>query len=314
VIDDTEDGSKGSALMHSKFILIDCRDVVTGSANFTLSDVHGDMSDGDTRGNANSLIGFWDEPKVAQIFAEEFAVMWGDGPGGKKDSLFGVNKPHRGARRVALANGDFANIQFSPTSRRLGYEHSSAGLIERTLKMASKSVHAALFVFSDQRLSNQINERYTIHPQMDVSALVENRFAFQWYSELLDMLGVEMLSDKCRRQEGNSPWARPIYAGGIAGLASGDMLHHKFAVVDQYYTIFGSHNWTSSANDSNDETLVVLESFQTGQEFSQEFSRLQGNGRFGLPKWAQDRIEERRRECSGRYLPGFDFGDFDRLF
>ena len=42
LIDDTEDGSRGSGLMHHKFIVIDGDQVLTGSANATSSGLHGD--------------------------------------------------------------------------------------------------------------------------------------------------------------------------------------------------------------------------------------------------------------------------------
>ncbi|MGD1851501.1 MAG: phospholipase D-like domain-containing protein, partial [Cyanophyceae cyanobacterium] len=56
VIDDRADGSKGSGLMHHKFVVIDSKRVVTGSANFTPSDTFGDMGRSPTRGNPNHLI------------------------------------------------------------------------------------------------------------------------------------------------------------------------------------------------------------------------------------------------------------------
>jgi phosphatidylserine/phosphatidylglycerophosphate/cardiolipin synthase-like enzyme len=309
VIDDTEDGSKGSDLMHHKFMVIDGRHVLTGSTNYTLSDVHGDMGSLETRGNANNLVVFSDEPEVVKLFRDEFTFLWGDGPGGRKDSFFGQKKPYRPARRIALSNGDFANIQFSPTSKNFGYEGSSGGLISRTLAMMNKTLDAALFVFSDQKLSTELAGKY-LFGQQSIRALVENRFAFQWYSELLDMLGVEMLSDKCETQRGNQPWARPIQDGGTPGLANGDMLHHKFGVVDNYYTIFGSHNWTDAANYGNDEALVVLESFETGNAFSNEFARLYKNSELGVPDWVTKKIEKQQHDCASKKF----FGGFDTLF
>lgn len=42
LIDDTEDGSSGSGLMHHKFLVIDQTIVITGSANLISSGLHGD--------------------------------------------------------------------------------------------------------------------------------------------------------------------------------------------------------------------------------------------------------------------------------
>ena len=92
VIDDTEDGSKGSGLMHHKFVVVDNHTVIVTSANFTTSDVHGDILNPQTRGNANNLLNI-ESTEAAKIFTEEFNFMWGDGPRGQFDSRFGINKP-----------------------------------------------------------------------------------------------------------------------------------------------------------------------------------------------------------------------------
>lgn len=83
IIDDTEDGSKGSGLMHHKFVIIDQKKVVTGSANFTLSGIHGDFDNQETRGNTNHLIVF-NSQEMAKIFTQEFNYLWGDGVGKKE--------------------------------------------------------------------------------------------------------------------------------------------------------------------------------------------------------------------------------------
>lgn len=56
--------------------MIDNRQVIATTANFTLSDIHGDLGRPDTRGNANSLLVI-DSPAVARLFTEEFNIMWG---------------------------------------------------------------------------------------------------------------------------------------------------------------------------------------------------------------------------------------------
>ena len=56
LLDDTADGSRGSGLMHHKFMVVDQKTVITGSANFTSSGIHGDADAASTRGNANHLL------------------------------------------------------------------------------------------------------------------------------------------------------------------------------------------------------------------------------------------------------------------
>ena len=107
VIDDTADGSKGSGLMHHKFVVIDGKTVIVTSANFTTSDIHGDFKTAASRGNANNLLKI-DSPKLAQLFTQEFNIMWGDGPGGKPDSKFGIKKPLRQVQKVRVGDATVA--------------------------------------------------------------------------------------------------------------------------------------------------------------------------------------------------------------
>ena len=91
LIDDTEDGSSGSGLMHHKFLVIDQMTVITGSANLTSSGLHGDAGRPSSRGNVNHLLQI-NSPELALVFRQEFVQMWGDGPGGRRDSRFGLQK------------------------------------------------------------------------------------------------------------------------------------------------------------------------------------------------------------------------------
>jgi phosphatidylserine/phosphatidylglycerophosphate/cardiolipin synthase-like enzyme len=59
-------------------------------------------------------------------------------------------------------------------------------------------------------------------------------------------------------------YGNPIQQQGIGTprLAQGDKLHHKFDVIDNKTVITGSFNWSPSAAQTNDETLVVIHSPQ----------------------------------------------------
>jgi phosphatidylserine/phosphatidylglycerophosphate/cardiolipin synthase-like enzyme len=56
ILDDTADGSRGSGLMHHKFMVVDRQRVLVTSANWTMSDVYGDLSNPDSEGNQNNLV------------------------------------------------------------------------------------------------------------------------------------------------------------------------------------------------------------------------------------------------------------------
>ncbi|MEH2092885.1 DUF655 domain-containing protein [Nostoc sp.] len=291
-IDDRADGSAGSSLMHHKFVIVDNRIVIITSANFTLSDTYGDFTNPNTLGNANNLLQI-DSPELASLFTEEFNILWGDGPGGKPDSRFGLEKPMRSPKQITLGNTQIT-VQFSPTSPTQSWSNSSNGLIGKTLNSATKSVDMALFVLSDQRLANILENRH--QQSVQIRALIEPQFAYRPYSEALDMMGVA-LSNKCKYEIDNHPWQNPITTVGVPLLPKGDLLHHKFGVIDSQTVITGSHNWSDAANNGNDETLVVIQNPIVAAHYVREFARLYGKVKPGLPPGIQEKIKSEQTRC-----------------
>ncbi|MEM1518588.1 MAG: phospholipase D-like domain-containing protein, partial [Nitrososphaerota archaeon] len=53
-----------------------------------------------------------------------------------------------------------------------------------------------------------------------------------------------------------------------------DLMHHKFAVIDDEVVITGSYNWSAAAEDKNDENLVVLRDEEVAQLYRKEFERV----------------------------------------
>lgn len=301
IIDDTEDGSKGTGLMHHKFVVIDGKIVIVTSANFTTSDVHGDFQDLESRGNANNLLKI-EDAKLARLFLEEFNIMWGDGVGQKKDSLFGVKKAFRGNQRL-LIDQTPVTVQFSPTSQKQPWEHSSNGLINKTLTQARQSVNLALFVFSEQQLVNSLE---TIQQRGgEIQALIDPSFAYRFYSEGLDMMGVSLVN-QCKYEAGNQPWKQPLSTVGIPNLHTSDRLHHKFGIIDNQIIITGSHNWTEAANTGNDETVLILNNSTVAAHFKREFDRLYQNSALGIPRWFLTKAEKDLNACGGSVVTEAD--------
>jgi competence ComEA-like helix-hairpin-helix protein len=292
IIDDREDGSKGSGLMHHKFVIIDGKILIVTSANFTLSDIHGDITKPETRGNANNLL-YIKNAEMADIFTEEFNEMWGDGMGGKLDSKFGINKSFRQPQTVTVGNTALT-VRFSPNSQTVLWQDSSNGLIGNTLNRALNSVDLALFVFSEQNLANILQARH--QRGVSVRALIDPEFAFRNYSEGLDLSGVA-LANKCQYEADNNPWKDPIDTVGVPQLQQGDKLHHKFGIVDRSTIIAGSHNWSAAANYQNDETLLILKNPAIASHYEREFERLYSNSNLGIPITIKEKIDRQIEEC-----------------
>ncbi|MGK7959395.1 DUF655 domain-containing protein [Crocosphaera sp.] len=298
IIDDTEDGSKGTGLMHHKFIIIDGKVVIVSSANFTLSGIHGDLNNNQTRGNANNLLKI-QSSELGQLFTEEFNLMWGDGTGGEKDSQFGINKLKRSPKTIIIGQSQ-VTVKFSPNSSKDDWKITTNGLISRILNQAKSSIKLALFVFTDQNIANTLEKKH--NQGINIKALIDPDFIFRYYSEGLDMLGVAV-SNNCKYEMDNKPWKKNINTVGVANLPQGDKLHHKLAVIDDNMVITGSHNWSASANYQNDETLLVIHNPLVTQHYQQEFNQLYNHSTLGIPENINKKIQEDIKNCPTLLTP-----------
>jgi phosphatidylserine/phosphatidylglycerophosphate/cardiolipin synthase-like enzyme len=64
------------------------------------------------------------------------------------------------------------------------------------------------------------------------------------------------------------------------------IMHHKFAIIDNHLLLTGSYNWTSSANNRNDENLMVIDDPEIIEIFQHQFVNLWTN------KYSSERTKE----------------------
>jgi phosphatidylserine/phosphatidylglycerophosphate/cardiolipin synthase-like enzyme len=261
VIDDTTDGSKGSGLMHHKFLVVDGKDTIVTSANWTMSDVYGDISRPESEGNQNNLVRI-QSAELAQAFTTEFNLMWGNGTANNPSSQFKARKPARPPVTV-FVNKTRVSVQFSPTSKQQAWEDSSNGSIGKLLASSRERV--------DLTQSQQgVNVRGTI----------DRQFAYRTYSSVLTLMGVDG-NNLCQVASGKTQGLSTL---GVPTLPTGDLLHHKFAVIDGRTVIAGSHNWSNAANYHNDETLLIIQDNPVvAAHFDREFDRLYQHAALGMP-------------------------------
>jgi phosphatidylserine/phosphatidylglycerophosphate/cardiolipin synthase-like enzyme len=137
----------------------------------------------------------------------------------------------------------------------------------------------------------------------EIGVIIEPKFAFRDYSELLDLIGVEMLNSKCQYEPDNNPWKSPAKEAGMAKLPHGDVLHHKFAVIDNKTVVVGSQNWSDAANFINDETLILIQNAQISEQYTREYERVKRSALMGVPSWVKEDIRRQHQNCNdlGRY-------------
>ena len=298
VIDDREDGSAGSGLMHSKYLLVDGRVVITGSTNFTPSCVHGDPGDARTHGNVNHLLRF-ESAALAAVFAVDFERMWGDGPGGRQDSRFGQAKAS-GPAQTVLVGRTPVQVLFAP--HRRDDPDNGLNLLAATLRQTRRQLDMALFVFSAQQLTEVIAELQRRRVQLRL--LADAGFASRPFSEVMDLLGTSLADRHCKLEAGNKPLTTAAEGVGIARLPAGDKLHHKFAVIDKRTVITGSFNWSPSAAHQNDEVLLVIESPLLAAHFTREMDRLWKGAELGISDRLARKLQRGRMRCGSGIARG----------
>lgn len=273
VKDDTSGGAaKGSGLMHHKFLVVDSKTTLISSGNLTTSDMHGDFNSLESRGNANNMVVVPNNAELGQAFTDEFNYMW--------QGLFKSHKPYRPLLTIPVGGGTIT-LNFSPASRNQKIEMTSNGIIAFYVEQTSLSAHIALFVYSDQKISDTLSE---VHDKgvKDIKVLIDPDFYGQPYSKAYDALGVCPAGGKRKSKIQVHPWQHPITTVGFPTAPTGDRgVHSKMAILDGRLVITGSHNWSNSGNYLNDETLIAIDNPTVAAHYELEFSRLYGTAVMG---------------------------------
>jgi phosphatidylserine/phosphatidylglycerophosphate/cardiolipin synthase-like enzyme len=273
--DDTSDGTtKGSGLMHHKFLVVDGKTTIISSGNLTISDLHGHFNNLDTRGNPNNMIVVHDNAQLAKIFTDEFNYMW--------QGLFKSHKPQRNPVTIPVGSGTIT-VHFSPAPRSEDIDLTSNGVIASYLEQSKKSVHIALFVYSAQMISDALGNAHDQGVE-DIKVLIDPDFFARPYSKAYDAMGLcPRNSRKKRHFTQVHPWKHPITTVGFPVSPKGDRgVHSKMGILDGVSVITGSHNWSDAGNYANDETLVFVQNPVVAPHYEREFNRLYETAKVGL--------------------------------
>ena len=244
VIFDLYGSNDGTGLMHNKFIVIDYRGgapesvwVWTGSWNLT------DPGTNNDRQNAIEI----QDIALASAYTSEFNEMWGSSTDipNSSSSRFGSRKIDNTPHNFNVS-GIPVNLYFSPS------DHPTMH-IAATLARAQHSISSCMLTLTRKDLADTMISSKDSGEKVRI-ILDNNTDVNSQYSDLLSH-GVD------------------IHLKGGTGL-----LHHKYAVIDgellsgSQYLITGSHNWTNSAENSNDENTLVIQSNRISNLYLQEFA------------------------------------------
>ena len=231
--------------MHNKFFVGDAdypetAFVLTGSTNMTTANLNTDK---------NNVIVFQDQ-SIARGYRLEFNEMWGSDTmvPDEANSKFGpaktVNTPLK-----YIVGGSPVEVYFSPTD-------GTTSAIRETIETMDYDMAFALLSFTRDDLADAIidGSSFFVSPQGAIEQISGTGAEF----DNLTAAGIDVQSHQ-----------------GIAGS-----LHHKYAVIDYSEplsdptVVTGSHNWSSTAENINDENTVVVHDARVANLYYQEFRGL----------------------------------------
>ena len=229
--------------MHNKFIVGDRDDaqnafVLTGSTNFTTGNLNTDP---------NNVIILGDQ-SLARAYTLEFEEMWGstgmepDPANAKFGSAKSINTPRR-----FIIGGSPVELYFSPT------DGTTAAILE-AIESTDYDLNFAVLSFTRNDLGAAVIEAGSSLFINPVGAMESINDSGSEYETLLDA-GIEIYSHQ-----------------GISG-----QLHHKYAIVDHSQSlsdptvVTGSHNWSTTAETTNDENTLVIHDERVANLYYQEF-------------------------------------------
>lgn len=244
-INDTFGSNDGSGLHHNKFFVFDYRGgapdsiwVITGSWNPT------DPGTNDDRQNIVEI----QDVALAGAYTVEFQEMWGsdtDIPNAV-NSRFGSRKQNNTPHNFVVGSIKIQSY-FSPSDQ-------TTSQIAKTLSKAQKSINGSIMTFTRRDLA-------------DTVIAVKNRGR---KARIILSNNTDTGTQFFHMQSNGIDIRLKNFSPGL--------LHHKYAIVDAEplgytpYVITGSHNWSSSAENSNDENTLIIQDAQVANFYLQEFA------------------------------------------
>lgn len=242
---------RNPAIFHDKFVIRDKDEdtaaLLTGSTNFT---------DTGTRRNYNHIlvIHFKGERKpyfeILDRYQEEFDELL--------SGTFGNKQPTQEVKTYQIGHTRLT-VLFSPDNDPDDY-------LLKTVLDANETLDVMMFTFGSNSplLSGLINRfnavKYTGHTPTDQPKV---------------KVRVGMEGSQCRFWSAYSTLKK---LGVPVKIENTDAkLHHKVGIIDNKKVILGSYNWTLSANEENDENVVVISSSDIAGFFTKAFDELWNN-------------------------------------
>lgn len=193
------------------------------------------LTDNDLRRNNNNFMRVFSLELNAN-FATEFGEMW--------EQQFGARSPANTPYPLLSFGTSELDVYFSP-------EDQPRDEIVRVLNEAQSEIRFLAFSFTDDAIATAMINADT--RGVTVSGVFET---FQ-----SDGTGSQYTRLRRNRLD-------------IRRDGNGGVMHHKVIIIDRRIVVMGSYNFTTSAYQSNDETLVIIKDPNIASEFLAEYNRV----------------------------------------
>ena len=247
--------NSSTGIMHNKFAIFDANStdatkpwIWSGSTNLTYDQINTD---------ANNMV-FIQDQTLAKTYKIEFEEMWGnsgDQPN-EGNSKFGADKTNNTPHEFVIG-GNRVQSYFSPS------DGTNQKIID-AINTTENDLNVGTMVITRSDLANAISDAKQRGAEVHVITNRENNNS----EAVNDILNSAL------------PAGKYIFDNSANG-----MLHHKLAIVDANFAasdpqvITGSHNWSNSANDRNDENTLIIHSAEIANQYFQQFAyRFAENG------------------------------------
>ena len=232
-------GDRREGLMHNKFVVIDRQEVWTGSMNFTTGGAYQDN---------NNLFRIR-STEVAQDYTQEFNEMF-------VEDKFG---PDVVADRVGAAEGlpvhtPYPSLTIGDTTLEIYFspDDGVAARLVTLIQSAQESIYFMAYSFTSN----------------DIGAAVLERAAAG--------VTVAGVMDEGQVNSGQGSEFDPFRQAGLDVRLDGNpgLMHHKVIIIDRSIVITGSYNFSASAEEVNDENLIVIYNPVIAAQYRAEFLRI----------------------------------------
>jgi phosphatidylserine/phosphatidylglycerophosphate/cardiolipin synthase-like enzyme len=176
-------------------------------------------------------------PEIAYIYEREFQEMW--------NGQFGPRAPSTVSNQWAILDGTPIQVLFSAE------DHAINNLIA-LVNDAQSSIRFLAFSFTDYPLAQAMIDR--AKAGVDLKGIYETFGSNSIGSELTTFLCAGM---QVRRDDNDK-----------------SILHNKVIIIDNTIVATGSFNFSSNADESNEENLVIVDNPEIAALYLQEFDKL----------------------------------------